>query len=305
MLLDRDIDRSRPHRLRASLLLAVCFLAGAPASAEVDLSGIWGFVRNEDILRNPHPGDYGGMPLTAAGQQRANTWDATIQKMQIWQCRPHPIGYWARSPHNVLIQREIDPATRELVAFHLQMSESTVATVHMDGRPHPSKYAMHTWNGFSTGEWVSNGSILKVTTTHLKESYLRRNGPVHSDETTMTQYLMRRGDLLSWVQVFHDPVYLAEPFVRVSEFHLNPTQAFDTDPCVVTDELPRGTRNQTPHYLPGEHPFLELHSTRFECPFEACQGGPQTMYPEYRERLREIDGIRIPAGRFPESGPSD
>lgn len=185
MLLDRDIDRSCPHRLRASLLLAVCFLAGAPASAEVDLSGIWGFVRNEDILRNPHPGDYGGMPLTAAGQQRANTWDATIQKMQIWQCRPHPIGYWARSPHNVLIQREIDPATRELVAFHLQMSESTVATVHMDGRPHPSKYAMHTWNGFSTGEWVSNGSILKVTRSRRRIS--KRATCVATDRCTATR----------------------------------------------------------------------------------------------------------------------
>lgn len=288
---------------RVPLLLLVLASLSSSAVAEMDFSGVWGYVRNEDILRNPHPGDYGGMPLSEAGRQRANTWDATIQKMQIWQCRPHPIGYWARSPHNLLIQREIDSSTREVTALHMQMGESTAATIFMDGREHPSEYAMHTWNGFSTGEWINNGSVLKITTTHLKESYLRRNGPVHSDEVTMTQYLMRRGDLLSWVQIFHDPIYLSEPFVRVSEFHLNPALGFDTDDCVVADELPMGTRNATPHYLPGEHTFLELHSEEFECPFEACQGGAETMYPDYRRRLEELGGVRVPAKRFPESGP--
>ena len=29
---------------------------------------MWGYVRNEDILRNPHPGEYGGMPLSEAGK---------------------------------------------------------------------------------------------------------------------------------------------------------------------------------------------------------------------------------------------
>ncbi len=282
-------------------LLFVSILYSLPAQAQTDFSGVWGYVRNEDILRNPHPGEYGGMPLSEAGKLRANTWDGTSQKLQVWQCRPHPIGYWARSPHTLVIQREMNPTTRETVAFHVQMEESIVATIYMDGRAHPSEYAPHTWNGFSTGEWV--GDTLKFTTTHLKESYLRRNGPVHSDELTMTQYWMRRGDLLSWVQVFHDPVYLTEPFVRVSEFKLDPRRNFDTDECVVTDELPRSTRGMVLHYLPGEHPFLRLHSEKFECPFEACQGGAETMYPEYRERLRQLGGVRIPKDRFPESGP--
>jgi hypothetical protein len=283
-----------------SLLLAVLCSASA-AHAQMDFSGVWGYVRNEDILRNPHPGEYGGMPLSEAGRIRANTWDATIQKLQVWQCRPHPIGYWARSPHDLLIQREINPTTREVVAYHVQMQESTMATIYMDGRPHPSKNALHTWNGFSTGEWI--GDTLKITTTHLKESYLRRNGPVHSDETTMTQYWTRDDDLLTWVQIFHDPIYLTEPFVRVSQFRFDPRRPFETDYCVVADELPYTSRGLVPHYLPGEHPFLRLHSEKFDCPFEACQGGAETMYPEYRERLRQLGGVRIPRNRFPESGP--
>ena len=35
------------------------------------------------------------------------------------------------------------------------------------------------WTGFSTGEWV--GNTLKVTTTHLKDGYLKRGGPQTSD----------------------------------------------------------------------------------------------------------------------------
>ena len=46
-------------------------------------------------------------------------------------------------------------------------------TIWMDGRPHPSKYAPHTWAGFTTGEW--RGSTLVTTTTHLKWGWVRRN----------------------------------------------------------------------------------------------------------------------------------
>jgi len=41
------------------------------------------------------------------------------------------------------------------------------------------EYAQHSWQGFSTGEW--DGDMLKVTTTHLKEVWVRRNGLPRSD----------------------------------------------------------------------------------------------------------------------------
>src|SRR5437764_8788572 len=77
------------------------------------------------------------------------------------------------------ITKEIDPISRELVAYHTQYVRSLDRAIYMDGRPHPPDYAPHTWEGFSTGRF--EGNDLVITTTHLKESYIRRNGPTMSD----------------------------------------------------------------------------------------------------------------------------
>ncbi len=64
-------------------------------------------------------------------------------------------------------------------------------TIYMDGRGHPPEYANHTWQGSSTAVW--EGNMLTVTTTHLKENYLRRNGVPRSDQATVTEHWMRHG----------------------------------------------------------------------------------------------------------------
>jgi hypothetical protein len=191
-----------------------------------------------------------------------------------------------------MIRQEVNPTTREVVAYYAQIGESIEAIIYMDGRPRPSENALHTWNGFSTGEWV--GDILKITTTHLKDSYLRRNGVHLSDKATLTQYWMRQGDILTWVQIHYDPVYLAEPFVRVTEYRARPQAAtMSVEPCIIADELAQ-PRGYVPHWLPGKNPTLDVYAEQFESPLEANQGGPETMYPEYRERLRELGGVRVP-----------
>ena len=78
----------------------------------------------------------------------------------------------------------------------------------MDGRPHPPEHALHTWEGFSTGRW--DGNTLVVTTTHLKESYLRRNGVKLTDQAKSTEYITRHGDILTVVAFVEDPTYLEE-----------------------------------------------------------------------------------------------
>ncbi len=71
------------------------------------------------------------------------------------------------------------PSRRACRVAHDPAVHASAATIYMDGRPHPSENAPHTWQGFSTGEW--EGDMLKVTTTHLKEGWIRRNGLPRSE----------------------------------------------------------------------------------------------------------------------------
>src|SRR5439155_25000589 len=115
-------------------------------------------------------------------------------------------------------------------------------TIWMDGRPHPSEYAPHTWMGFSTGVW--EGNMLTVTTTHIKQGWHRRENIPASDEVTVIEHYVRRGDMLTHISVAEDPIYLAEPLVKSEECFLNPNPtAFGPFwPCEYTEagEVARG-----------------------------------------------------------------
>jgi hypothetical protein len=148
----------------------------------------------------------------------------------------------------------------------------------MDGRPRPSPNTQLSWQGFSTAEW--EGDMLKVTTTHLKEGWLRRNGLPRSERATLIEYFIRNENYLTLVTVVDDPVYLTEPLVRTSDWVLDPGVQLSPFSCIPAIEIerPRGT---VPHHLPGTNPFLTEYAERHGVPFEASRGGAATMYPEY------------------------
>ena len=83
---------------------------------------------------------------------------------------------------------------------------------------------------------------LKIKTTHVKESYIRRSGVFRSDRATLTHFLTRRGDILTWVTITYDPVYLSEPLIRSTEYRLALNQLVPPYPCTVVAEVdrPRG-----------------------------------------------------------------
>ena len=154
----------------------------------------------------------------------------------------------------------------------------------MDGRPHPPEYAAHTWQGFSTGKW--DGDMLTVTTTHLKMGWIRRNGVPRSDKATLTEHFVRHGDYLTLMSVVNDPVYLTEPFVRTTNWALDPHQTIAPYPCeaVVEVERPQGL---VPSHLPGTNTFLREFASKFNLPFEPTRGGAETMYPEYATKIAD------------------
>jgi hypothetical protein len=155
-------------------------------------------------------------------------------------------------------------------------------TIYMDGRPHPPEYANHTWQGFSTAVW--EGNMLTITTTHLKENYMRRNGVPRSDQATVTEHWMRHGDYLTVVTVIDDPVFLTEPLVRSDNWYLDPGQHIGIFGCEHAPELPKA-EGAVPNHLPGTNPFLREVSEWYGLPYEATRGGAETLYPEYRQKL--------------------
>ncbi len=277
------------NNLRTSLILSFIVMGPiVPARAQVDLTGEWGARYHEDYherIPGPDIGDYLGLPINDAARFRADSWDASLHTLPEWQCRPHPADYGTRGPADLRISKEVDTATQQTIAFHTHVQwQAQERTIWMDGRAHPGEDAPHTWQGFSTGTW--EGDQLTVVTTHLKESYVRRNGTPRSDRATLVEHWIRHGNVLTLVDIVTDPVYLTEPFIRTTNWEFTPEQSIDPYPCEVAEEVDRPV-GKIPHHLPGTNPFLGEFAKKSNLPLAAARGEAETMYPEYALKLRD------------------
>jgi hypothetical protein len=267
-----------------AIILAVC-----PAYAQVDLSGPWSQRFHEDLPERgagPEIGDYLGMPINAAARLRADSWSASKWTQVERQCEPHPSDYGPRGPANLRISSTVDPISQDVVSWNATLMWMLPSrTIYMDNRQRPSRYAQHSWQGFSTGEW--EGDMLKVTTSHLKEGWLRRNGLPRSERATLTEFFLRHGNYLTLVTVVKDPIYLTEPLVRTSNWVSDPGLQLSPFTCTPTVEIDRA-RGDVPHNLPGTNQFLGEFAARQRIPAEATRGGAETMYPDFLGRLRAL-----------------
>jgi hypothetical protein len=276
--------------VRNVLLIWLAVAWAHPAIAQVDLAGNWRTLpRNQD--GSGMTGDAAGVPLSDSGRARAQAWSPEDFDTAEWVCRPHAFDYSLEGPLSALrMWAEVDQATQQIVAYrgHLNMMEQET-TIWMDGRPHPPANALHTWSGFSTGEW--EGETLVVTTTHLKEAYIRRSGLMRSDKAVVRTRWKRIGNYLQATSILYDPVYLTEPYVRSTMMWVyDPAMPLAPYPCEEATEtaVPRG---ETRHFLPGQSPLPGLNpkiTDRFGTPFDARQGGPETMYPEYIAKMKKM-----------------
>lgn len=288
---------TREKMLTGVLVAVLVLLCPLPAAAQFDLAGRWSASRHEDFVHRipgPELGDYTGLPVNEAARLKARTWDASILSQPEQQARPHPAQYSMRGPANLRFDEIVDPITYRVIAYQIiGLFGNADRTIWMDGRPHPSASALHTWDGFSTGEWV--GQTLKVTTTHMKAAFIQRNGVPASAHSRMTEYIVRHGDLLLNFTMVEDPIYLEEPFVRTTTFVGNPVRVI-APPSVmeIVDEVAGREAGYVPHFPLGTHhtEFAE----RFGLPYEATQGGSETLYPEYVQTLQQMMGAASEAG---------
>lgn len=280
----------------AILVLLLCLFALAPAAEaqRVDLSGFWsvGDGTHEERLIRGDPGveagEYVGIPINDAGRQHADSWTPEMHNLLEWQARPHPVTYSMRGPGpNMRWTAIVDPESQQFIGYTVQgLFGNAERIIWTDGRPHPSKYAEHLWQGFSTGEWLPDGTF-KVTTTHIKYSFLHRNGLPLSPHAIFTEYYKRHGNMLLGMLIVDDPTYLEEPMVRTSNWIHNPTQGFGTSrPFEVFDEIPNLERGRVPARPLG---FIDTRYAEVNnLPLESVRGGAHTMYPEYAERIKAL-----------------
>ena len=184
------------------------------------------------------------------------------------------------------IDKELDTATRQIVSyrFHSYFSEDVV---WMDGRPRPPEFALHKQAGFSTGRW--EGNTLVITTTHLKEGdpYQGRRAPQLQGDGDQADQSLRQ-----------------LPDHRVSSsntrcFWRNRSSARRRGSTLQTRWFHRSlasplTRERSCRQggcrilCPGQNDAINEFATEFGIPPEASQGGAETTYPEYVEKMKTM-----------------
>jgi hypothetical protein len=53
-----------------------------------------------------------------------------------------------------------------------------------------------------------------------------------------------------------------------------------------------------PHFLPGQNPFVDEMTKTWGIPVDAVKGGADTMYPDYRKKLKDtyVRPAKVPCG---------
>jgi hypothetical protein len=200
------------------------------AAAPLDLTGYWVSVVTEDWryrMVTPAPGDYQSVPMTAAAVKIADAWDPAKDEAAGDECKSYGAPALLRVPEHLHITWQDDQTLR----LDTDAGNQTRLFHFGDWKaPGGAQDSAPTLQGDSVAQWeiqraagrTVNGS-LKVTTSHLKAGYLRKNGVPYSENTGLTEYYdlvkERNGDVLMVVTiVVTDRMYLREPFIISSHF---------------------------------------------------------------------------------------
>ena len=284
------------------VLGSALLVASTTASAQIDIGGSWNSRLHEDWMERccgRDLGDYTGIGINDEARAKALSWSASLNALRERQCLLFSPWTGQFQPQGVRIWSDIDD-NGEVISWNLSGNiQKDVVRIWMDGRPHPSPNAFHDFSGFTTGRW--EGDMLVARTTHMKTAILRRsNGIPKSDLATATIYITRHDDLLTIVTIEEDPIYLEEPLFISRTYQLDPRGSIGYwEPCFAVTEIPRleGT-GIVPQYLPGENPNRTYIAETYKIPQDAAMGHAETLYPEYRKKLKDTYTAPAACGRY-------
>ena len=201
----------------------------AKPAAPIDLTGYWVSVVTEDWRYRmvvPAPGDYQGVPMTAAAVKVASTWDPAKEEASGDLCKAYGAPSILRVPGRLHITWQDD----QTLKMETDAGKQT-RMFHFGDWKAPA--GPGTLQGDSKADWDkprAGGGTMVVNTTHLKGGYLRKNGVPYSENAGLTEYYdlvkERNGDVLMVVtSVLTDPQYLRESFVISTHFKKQPGEA--------------------------------------------------------------------------------
>ena len=275
----------------------------APGASLGGIVALFGFT--EDAIERadgPQLVDFLGVPINEEGLSRALAYDGAILAVPEHVCMRHPTTYAFWGPANLRIASQLDDNLDTISYTVGGTFRRADQTIWLDGRDHPSKYAPHTWAGYTTGRWET-GTLI-TTTSPIKWGWIRRNGVPNSDQAIVTTYYQRNGNILTITWFVDDPHYLTDTYIKSADFIIAPNgissarfgvEAADSitpsnpsffDLCFNRQEIStRDVKHYVPHYLPGDNLFIGEYAEQIGVPVEATLGGEKTAYPEYKELL--------------------
>ena len=214
-------------------------LRTAREMAPVDLTGTWVSVITEDWryrMVTPPAGELHGLPLTPLAEDVMNAWDPDADEAADLACKGYAAPNLMRLPGRARISWE-NESTLEIEYDHGEQTR----LLHFDGTPPVD--IERSWQGYSAAQWVRETTIargigffgvggglgdllgpLEITTTNLREGYLRKNGVPFSEDAVLKEYIVWRRDTVtgaewfSLVSTVEDPTYLRGLYIRSSEF---------------------------------------------------------------------------------------
>ena len=231
----------------------------ARAIAPIDLTGNWVSIVTEDWrfrMVTPPKGDYASVPLNAAARAVADAWDPAKDTAAGNACKSYGAAAIMRVPGRLRISWQ-DDTTLKIETDAGTQTRLLHFTGNPGGEPSWQGYSAAVWElaGGAPGRGAPpppapaggtvtpptggaappaagaagrggappRGGSLKVTTTRLKEGYLRKNGVPYSENAVVTEYFDRHtesnGD--QWFTVttiVDDPKYLGQSFITSTHF---------------------------------------------------------------------------------------
>jgi hypothetical protein len=238
----------------------------ARAIAPIDLAGNWVSIVTEDWrfrMVTPRKGDYASVPINGAARAVADAWDPAKDTAAGNACKSYGAAGIMRVPGRLHISWQ-DDTTLKIETDAGTQTRLLHFTGTPGGDPSWQGYSAAAWElagGFGgpggggggrgaaaaapapaggtvappaagpgrggRGGAPPRGGSLKVTTTRLKEGYLRKNGVPYSENTVLTEYFDRHtetnGD--EWFTVttiVEDPKYLQQSFITSTHFKKEP-----------------------------------------------------------------------------------